>query len=166
MLSMKTYLASAILLVFTAQGAFAAPNPQETGTDLIYHCGFEGLQCPGPNWTCCGPMIVGVGGTISLIFGQQLPEIEANRNVYLLIECAAIDSLLLSATPQTEPREAVHEPTWRLTFSHLFYGPGYRNNYNWTTLALHSDTIWLPQSSLVSGMVALEQEELRNAADD
>ncbi|KAJ3511072.1 hypothetical protein NLJ89_g4311 [Agrocybe chaxingu] len=55
----KLYILSA-LLVLAAQG-FALPSQEAPQT--VYHCGNGVDVCPGPEWTCCGPLIEGVGGT-------------------------------------------------------------------------------------------------------
>ncbi|KDR70963.1 hypothetical protein GALMADRAFT_144428 [Galerina marginata CBS 339.88] len=56
----KIYIFS-VLLLFVARG-FAAPAP-EADADVVYHCGNGVDTCPGPEWTCCGPLFQGVGGT-------------------------------------------------------------------------------------------------------
>ncbi|TFK39614.1 hypothetical protein BDQ12DRAFT_722453 [Crucibulum laeve] len=51
-----------ILLLITSF-SFAAPNPEEAAATVVYHCANGVDTCPGPHWTCCGPILSGVGGT-------------------------------------------------------------------------------------------------------
>ncbi|KAF8883339.1 hypothetical protein CPB84DRAFT_1850984 [Gymnopilus junonius] len=54
----KFYILSAILLL-VAHG-LAVPTPED---DIVYHCANGVDTCPSSEWTCCGPILQGVGGT-------------------------------------------------------------------------------------------------------
>ncbi|KAF8981608.1 hypothetical protein BDQ17DRAFT_1379571 [Cyathus striatus] len=58
-----TFFTAVFAILFAS--ALAAPKPQD---DPVYHCANEANdECPGPEWTCCGPILQGIGGTCRIL---------------------------------------------------------------------------------------------------
>ncbi|PFH53259.1 hypothetical protein AMATHDRAFT_54995 [Amanita thiersii Skay4041] len=56
---------NALLFVFTLQTtALTLAMPTQDST--VLHCAIDGKTCP-QGWTCCGPILEGVGGTCRLL---------------------------------------------------------------------------------------------------
>ncbi|KAF9564892.1 hypothetical protein CPC08DRAFT_704944 [Agrocybe pediades] len=65
-----TSIFSAVLLFVAAAAALPAEAEAAApavATDVVYHCGNGVDVCPSPAYTCCGPLLEGVGGTCRIL---------------------------------------------------------------------------------------------------
>ncbi|KAF9480320.1 hypothetical protein BDN70DRAFT_931790 [Pholiota conissans] len=65
MFSIKSLVYATVAALLVTQ-SYAVPSPQTSVTPVVHHCANGVDTCP-KGWTCCGPLLVDVGGTCRLL---------------------------------------------------------------------------------------------------
>jgi len=61
------FLLATVSFALPAAEAEAAPVAEIARDDVVHHCGNGVDHCPSSAWTCCGPLVTGIGGTCRLL---------------------------------------------------------------------------------------------------